>query len=88
LDEQIKQVETVMSEIYVEKWLTFTFFHGLWDIQVWTDSAKPVNAKLRNKTVADLLASLTQETDSDIADCRNASEIGFLHSARCLKSTM
>jgi hypothetical protein len=35
-----------------------------------------------------LLASLTQETDSDIADCRNASGMAFLHSARCLKSTM
>ena len=35
-----------MIEIYVEKWLTFTLTDSLWDIQLWANSAKPVNAKL------------------------------------------
>jgi hypothetical protein len=29
-----------MSEIYIEKWLTFTLIDGRWDIQLWADSAK------------------------------------------------
>ncbi len=35
-----------MDQIYVEKWLTFTLIDGKWDIQLWADSAKPVNAKM------------------------------------------
>ena len=34
------------TDIYVEKWLTFTLIDGKWDIQLWTDSAKPVGTKV------------------------------------------
>ena len=36
-----------MDEIHIEKWLTFTLIDGRWDIQLWPDSAKPVNAKVK-----------------------------------------
>jgi hypothetical protein len=35
-----------MNEIIIEKWLTFTLIDGRWNIQLWADSAKPVNAKV------------------------------------------
>ena len=47
-----------MSEIYIEKWLTFTLIDGRWDIQLWSDSAKPVSAKvyrLKVKLPAELI---------------------------------
>ena len=50
-----------MSEIYVEKWLTFTLIGGRWDIQLWADSAKPVSGKvyrLRIKVPAELIGEV------------------------------
>ena len=47
-----------MSEIIVEKLLTFTLVDSRWDIQLWADSAKPVSAKvcrLRIKVPAELI---------------------------------
>jgi hypothetical protein len=47
-----------MSEIIIEKWLTFTLIDGKWDIQFWADSAKLVSAKvyrLRIKVPDELL---------------------------------
>jgi hypothetical protein len=35
-----------MSEIYIEKWLTFTLIDGRWDIQLWADNSKPVRGKV------------------------------------------
>jgi hypothetical protein len=35
-----------VSEIYVEKWLTFTLTDGQWDIQLWANGAKPVTGKV------------------------------------------
>jgi hypothetical protein len=34
-----------MSEIIIEKLLTFTLIDGNWDIQLWQHSAKPVSAR-------------------------------------------
>jgi len=31
---------------YVDRWLTFTLTDGRWDIQLWSDSAKPVSGKV------------------------------------------
>jgi hypothetical protein len=42
-----------MSEIYIEKWLTFTLVDGEWDIQLWADSAKVY--RLRIKVPAELI---------------------------------
>lgn len=42
-----------MDPIIIERWLTFTLSHdGRWDIQLWSDAAKPVNAKLYRLKVA------------------------------------
>ena len=53
-----------MPDIYIEKWLTFTLVDGKWDIQLWTDAAKPVNAKvyrLRIKVLAELIGEVAAE---------------------------
>ena len=53
-----------MDEIIIEKWLTFTLIDGKWDIQLWTDSAKPVSAKvyrLRVKVPAELVGEVVAE---------------------------
>ena len=35
-----------MATPIIKKWLTLTLVDGRWDIQLWADSAKPVNAKV------------------------------------------
>ena len=47
-----------MTEIYAEHWITFHLVDGRWQIAMWTDSAKPVSAKvyrLRIKVPAELV---------------------------------
>ena len=41
-----------MEPIIIERWLTFTLIDGKWDIQLWADNAKPVNAKVYRFKVA------------------------------------
>jgi hypothetical protein len=53
-----------MSEIYIEKWLTFTLVDGKWDIQLWQHSAKPVSDevyRLRINVPAELLGEVAPE---------------------------
>jgi hypothetical protein len=55
-----------VTEIYVEKWLTFTLTDGQWDIQLWGNAATPVSGKLYRLKVrvpAELIGEVVATVD-------------------------
>ena len=68
-----------MTEIYVERWLTFHLADGEWSIALWVDSARPISAKVYRLTLR-VPTELIGEAQATVGEERSLARIGpFSH---------